>query len=124
MLNHRGYQGAVSFADGRLIIRILHIEDTVTDECDSASKAQAHFEGLVDDYLDTCKALGKEPSRPFKGSFNVRVSPSLHRRAAMAAADRGQSLNAWVEQAIENDLATCHEGDETTGTGIARRLSA
>lgn len=124
MLNHRGYQGAVSFADGRLIIRILHIEDTVTDECDSASEAQAHFEALVDDYLETCEALGKEPSRPFRGSFNVRVSPGLHRRAAMAAADRGQSLNGWVEQAMENNLAPRPEGDAVAGIGMARCQSA
>jgi predicted HicB family RNase H-like nuclease len=100
-VRHKDFQGSVEFEDGRLVIRILHIDDLITTEVDSAAKAQAAFEELVDDYLVTCKELGKEPSKPFKGSFNVRVPPELHRQVAMAAADAGESMNAWIEQALK-----------------------
>ena len=100
-LRYGDYQGAVTYEDGRLVIQILHIEDTITTECDSAAQAQAAFEELVKDYVDTCEQVGKEPSKPFKGSFNVRVSPVLHKAAAMAAAEQGESLNSYVGRALE-----------------------
>lgn len=103
-LRYKDYQGSVSYEDGTLVLQILHIDDFITTECDSASDVKMVFEALVDDYLATCADVGKEPNRPFKGSFNVRVSPELHRRAAMAAAEEGISLNAWVERAMAQRL--------------------
>lgn len=99
-LRYKDYQGSVCFEDGHLILQILHIDDIVTSECDSASEAQASFEELVDDYLETCKQIGKEPSRPFKGAFNVRVTPELHKRIAMAATEKNETMNAWVANAL------------------------
>jgi predicted HicB family RNase H-like nuclease len=55
----------------------------------------------VDDYLALCAKRGKEPEKPFKGSFNVRVGPELHRRLALAAAKRGMSLNRLVAETLE-----------------------
>lgn len=108
VLRHKGYQGAVDFDPGRLLVRILHIDDFVATECDRASEAQGAFETLVDEYLETCKEVGKEPSRPFKGSFNVRVATDLHRKAALAAAAAGDSLNAWVAGAMTRRLEDEH----------------
>jgi predicted HicB family RNase H-like nuclease len=100
-LHYKEFQGSVEFEDGQLIIRILHIDDLVTTEIDSAAKAQSAFEELVDDYVQTCIDLDKEPCKPFKGTFNVRVSPELHRQAAMAAADNDQTMNGWIADALE-----------------------
>jgi predicted HicB family RNase H-like nuclease len=99
-LNYKDFQGSVEFEDNRLVIRVLHIDDLVTTEVDSAQKAQSAFEELVDDYVETCTQLGKKCCKPFKGSFNVRVAPELHRQVAMAAADVGESLNSWVSGAL------------------------
>lgn len=100
-LNYKEFQGSVEFEDGRLVIRILHIDDLITTEIDSAAQAQAAFEELVDDYVQTCVELNKEPCKPFKGTFNVRVLPELHRQVAMAATDNGQSMNSWISDALE-----------------------
>lgn len=104
-LNYKEFQGSVEFEDGRLLIRILHIDDLVTTEIDSAAQAQAAFEELVDDYVQTCTELNKEPCKPFKGTFNVRISPELHRQVAMAAADSGQFMNGWIADALEYAVA-------------------
>jgi predicted HicB family RNase H-like nuclease len=29
----------------------------------------------VDDYLETCKKLGREPSHPYSGQFRLRLAP-------------------------------------------------
>jgi predicted HicB family RNase H-like nuclease len=104
ILQYKDYQGEVEFDEDHLVIRILHIDDFITTEVDSASKAHAAFIELVDDYIASCEELGKQPCKPFKGSFNVRMTPTLHKQVAFAAAAAGQSLNAYVVQAIEDKL--------------------
>jgi predicted HicB family RNase H-like nuclease len=104
LLRHLDYQGEVEFEDDRLIIRILHIDDFITTEVDSASAAQAAFVELVDDYLVSCAEVGKEPNKPFKGSFNIRMTPKLHKQIALAAAADGQTLNSFVVSTLEQKL--------------------
>ena len=104
VLRYKDYQGAVAYEDGVLIIRVLHIEDSISTECDSASAVQTSFEDLIEDYLETCEAVGKEPNKPFKGSLNIRITPELHKRAAYIASAEGKTLNSWIGQAIEHEI--------------------
>ena len=60
------------------------------------------FHQVVDDYLVDCEKLGKKPNTPFKGSFNVRTGPDLHRKATLAAND--QSLNSFICEAIREKV--------------------
>lgn len=104
VLKYKGYQGSVSYEDGVLFVRLLHIDDFIEASCTDAEQVQPLFEELVEDYLETCRAVGKQPSKPFRGSFNVRVSPELHRAAALSAAEQNVSLNSWVTDAIRQSL--------------------
>ena len=63
-LRYKDFEGSVDFEDDRLIIRILHIDDFVTTEIDNASRAEAAFAELVEDYIATCEEIGKFPCRP------------------------------------------------------------
>jgi predicted HicB family RNase H-like nuclease len=103
-LSYKGYQAIVEFEDGQLFVRVLHVRDLLVAECDAASDAQKAFEDLIDAYLEDCTELGKEPDKPFKGTFNIRVAPELHRQAAMLAAEQGVTLNKWVSSAVEEKL--------------------
>jgi DNA end-binding protein Ku len=115
VLRHKDYQGEVEYDEGRLIVRVLHIEDLITTEIDSASEAQAAFAELVEDYVASCVELGKQPSKPFKGSFNIRMSPDLHKQLAFAAIEDGETLNSFVVSIIENNIhAGRHETANTT----------
>ncbi len=101
ILNYKGYQGSIEFEDGHLVIQLLHIDDFITTTCESAAEAEQAFHDLVDDYLVTCEETGRPPNKPYKGSLNIRMQPELHRRAAMAAAAAGVSLNAWIVRVCE-----------------------
>jgi len=57
---------------------------------------------MIDEYLADCKERNIEPEQPYKGTFNVRISPELHRNIAVYAIEHGKSLNAAVEEAIGN----------------------
>lgn len=87
-------------------MKVLHIDDLLVAECDLASDAPKALAELVDAYLEDCAELGREPTRPFKGTFNVRGGPERHKRTAMSAAEEGVSLNNWVQSALEEKLTS------------------
>lgn len=92
--------------DGCLHGEILFITDLITYEGQTVKQLEANFHKAVEAYIDACKKRGKEPNRPFSGSFNVRVDPEEHRQAAMAAMKAGQSLNQFVGNAIRAALGS------------------
>lgn len=58
------------------------------------------FREAVDDYIETCAKVGKEPQKPYSGKMMFRVSPEIHRRAAQAAELAGKSLNEWAGEVL------------------------
>ncbi|SDP07870.1 type II toxin-antitoxin system HicB family antitoxin [Phyllobacterium sp. OV277] len=103
-LQYKGYQASVEFEDGVLFVKVLHLDDVLIGQCDKASDAEPTLKRIIDEYLVDCRELEKEPSKPFKGSLNIRISPDNHRRAAIAAAEAGDSLNAWISSAVIEKL--------------------
>ncbi|MBB6243092.1 type II toxin-antitoxin system HicB family antitoxin [Rhodanobacter sp. MP1X3] len=103
ILTFKGYEGTAELDMERGVCRgkILFIEDLVTYEADSPSQLQAVFEEAVGDYLETCQRLGKEPNKPLRGQFNVRVPPAVHRAAWLRAVTDQVSLNEVVVRAMD-----------------------
>ena len=104
MMHYKDYYGSVEFSepDDTFHGRIVFIRALVTYEGDSVKSLRAAFEEAVDDYLASCKKSGRTPEKPFKGSFNVRLTPDLHRRAALLAEERGTNLNRVVSEALQS----------------------
>jgi predicted HicB family RNase H-like nuclease len=44
-------------------------------------------------FLQVCREKGIEPRRSYSGKFNLRISPELHERLAIAAQAQGKSIN-------------------------------
>ena len=107
-LHYKGYVGSVEFSeeDGIFHGKVVGIKALISYEGDSVSAITQDFRDAIDEYLDFCAENDKEPEKPFKGSFNVRIGTELHRKAALAASMRGISLNAFVEDAIRNTVTT------------------
>lgn len=101
-LKYKDYQGSVEFDEDRTVLRgkILFINDLVTYESETAAGLRKGFEAAVDDYLETCKQLGRDPAKAFSGVFNVRVEPDCHKALAQIANDDGRTLNATVAEAM------------------------
>lgn len=113
ILEYKGYIGRVEFSAEDKIFhgKLEYINDLVTFEATSVEELEKEFKDAVDDYIDTCKKLDIDPQKAFKGKFNVRISPELHKAAAFQAAKRNLSLNRFVEEALK------HEIMPNTGTG-------
>jgi predicted HicB family RNase H-like nuclease len=106
ILTYKGYQASVDYEDGHLVIQLLHIDDFISTICHDAGEVEREFHKLVDEYLETCRQLGREPKKPYKGSLNIRMPPELHRLTAMAASSAKISLNAWIVTACQEKLAS------------------
>jgi len=104
---HKGYAARVEYSEEDLCFvgHIAGIRDVVGFHGDSVAELRAAFEEAVDDYLETCAKIGKQPNRPYSGQFRMRLSPELHARAALVAETQGKSLNAWVSEVIEHATA-------------------
>ena len=103
MMQYNGYHGSVevSVEDNVLHGSIQFINDLVTYEAETPEKLRHEFEAAVDDYLETCRELGKEPDKEFSGTFNVRVGAEVHRKAAIAATLEGVTLNEFIRRALD-----------------------
>jgi len=102
-MEYKGYNGTVEYSDADKVLfgKILGIKSLLSYEGDSLVNLRRDFEDAIDDYLETCVEKGIIPEKPYKGSFNVRVSPDLHRALTMYSQSHGQTLNSSVEEAIK-----------------------
>ena len=66
---------------------------------------RAAFEEAVDDYLEFCKETGKQPEKPFKGSFNLRLDPELHKLLVSNAMNEGKTLNTFVKDLLQRAVS-------------------
>jgi len=105
-LNYEGFLGSIEpdLEAGILYGKILFVQDLVTYEADSLPQLKKEFEDAVDDYLETCKEIGKEPNKPFSGTLNVRIGPELHRRLAIKSHSNNLSLNESIKEAVTQYL--------------------
>lgn len=62
------------------------------------------FKQSIDNYLFLCEKIGKNPDKEFKGTFNVRITPEMHKRAALEAAKQKITLNQYVMKAINQSF--------------------
>ena len=107
LLHYKGYSTKPEYSaeDRTFYGTILGIDDYVDFSSDKADELENEFHQAVDEYLEFCEEIGKEPQKEYKGTFNVRVSPEIHRQAAMCAAVQNISLNRFVENALRSALA-------------------
>jgi predicted HicB family RNase H-like nuclease len=62
------------------------------------------FQDSVTDYIASCKKHNKKIYKSYKGSFNVRIPPELHKKVKRAAVTLGVSLNQFVQKAVEDEI--------------------
>ena len=106
VLIYRDFMGSVHFSaeDEIFFGKIEGIEDLVSFEGKSVKEIKKSFEEAVDDYIELCEASGKDAEKSYKGTFNVRMPPELHRQVKRTATRMGISLNQFIQKAVEDEL--------------------
>jgi predicted HicB family RNase H-like nuclease len=80
----------------------------ISYEGKTADELVKDFQDAIDDYLEMCAEDGTSPEKPFKGAFNLRLDPDLHKRLVAHALDEGMTLNAYVKSILEKALTEEH----------------
>lgn len=106
IMEYKNYVGSVEFSESDEVFygKVMGIRALISYEGASAKELIADFHNAVDEYLAMCEEEGKEPERAYKGSFNVRISPELHKEAVIFATSHQMSLNRFVEKALSSIL--------------------
>lgn len=106
LMTYRGYHASIQFdeEDQIFVCKVLGIVDSLNFHGRSVDELHDSFQESVDTYINFCKTKGKEPEKEFKGVFNVRISPEVHKQLALEAADEGITMNQFVAQAINEKL--------------------
>lgn len=105
-IEYNGYIGTIEYSqeDKCFFGKIDMINDLITFEANNADELERNFQNSVDEYVTTCKQLGREPQKAFKGVFNVRTGSQLHMAAVKNALKMGVSLNSYIKSLIEKDV--------------------
>ena len=89
-----------SEADDCLVGRIAGVRDIISYEGESVAEIRSALKESVDDYLDHCAEIGKEPNKPYSCKFVLRLDPALHARLALKAQANGKSLNQYATEVL------------------------
>lgn len=105
-LKYKDYLGSVEYSeeDDCLYGRVIGIRGLISYEGASLDELKKDFYQAVDDYLELCKQQNKIPETAFKGSFNVRIDPELHRNIVIRAKEENMTLNAFVKEALRKAI--------------------
>jgi predicted HicB family RNase H-like nuclease len=101
-MTYKGNSARIEYddEDGILFGQLAGITDGVGFHADSVEGLRAAFHEAVDDYIETCARMGKEPQKAYSGKVMFRIDPEVHARAAKAAELSGKSLNEWAGEVL------------------------
>jgi predicted HicB family RNase H-like nuclease len=101
-MEYKGYYGTVEFShtDNILFGKVIGINSLISYDGECINSLKICFQNSIDDYLIMCEAENIIPDKEYRGKFNVRISPALHKSLVVYSASHGQTLNATVEEAI------------------------
>ncbi len=107
MMEYEGYLGSAHYSDDDQVFfgKLEFISALVSYEGKDVKSLKKAFKEAVDDYLAFCKESGKEPEKPFKGSFNIRIDSDLHRKLVETATDQGVTLNTYIKDVLHHAVS-------------------
>ena len=106
-LSYKGYLGTVNFSekDACFFVKVEGIDGLVNFEGESVRELTDSFHEAVDDYIAYCAEEGIEAHKSYSGLLNIRISPETHSQIAALSKQAGQSINAFIRNALEIRVA-------------------
>lgn len=103
-MEYRGYRALITYdkEDATMIGEVIGINDSLNFHGDSVQELENSFHQSIDNYIDLCQEIGKKPEKEYKGNFNIRITPELHRQLSLEAATRHMTLNRYIGNILES----------------------
>ena len=103
-----GYQAKIEYDEDLDLFRgdILGLNGGADFYGKNPQELRIEFKKSLETFLEVCLEKGIEPRRNFSGKFNLRISPELHQRLAIAAQAEGKSINSLAQEALQSRVAS------------------
>ncbi|HCM25768.1 MAG: hypothetical protein A2Z99_02480 [Treponema sp. GWB1_62_6] len=107
MFSYKGFIAEVDYDDNAETFygSVVNANTIMSFRGTEVAELKASFADVVDSYLGDCERDGIDPEKPFSGKITVRLTPVLHRKVAIKAAARKESMNQYLEDLIARDTA-------------------
>ena len=109
IMKYKGYWAEISYSDEDECFcgKIEGLKnDLISFEGETVKELKKDFKDAINNYLETCKELNKEPEKQCKGSLNVRLGVELHNKAKMKSIEQNISINELIKNAVIAYLKT------------------
>ena len=109
IMKYKGYWAEISYSDEDECFcgKIEGLKnDLISFEGETVKELKKDFKNAINNYLETCKELNKEPEKQCKGSLNVRLGVELHNKAKMKSIEQNISINELIKNAVIAYLKT------------------
>jgi predicted HicB family RNase H-like nuclease len=102
-LRYKNYIGSVFFSeeDGVFHGKVIGISDSISFEGDSVKGLTEDFHNAIDEYLEFCTDVGKEPEISM---HSVTISPEIFNLAMIYASLKGLPMNEFIEEILESNI--------------------
>lgn len=103
-----GYQAKIGYDEELDLFRgdILGLSGGADFYGKNPKELRVEFKRSLQIFLDVCQEKGIEPRRHFSGKFNLRITPEIHEKLAIAAQAQGKSINSLVQEALQARVAS------------------
>lgn len=103
LMEYKGYHASIEFdgEDQLFVGEVIGINDSLNFHGTSIKELTDNYHQSIDNYLVTCKEIGKQPEKEYRGNLNIRLSPEIHREAVICSASDKISLNQFIGEAVE-----------------------
>lgn len=107
LMTEGGYHAKIEYNEELDLFRgeILGLNGGADFYGKNPKELRAEFRKSLAVFLAVCAEKGIEPRRHFSGKFNLRISPELHEKLAIAAQAQGKSINSLALEALEERVA-------------------
>ena len=102
LMEYNGYHASIEYDnEDRLFIgSVIGIADSLNFHGYSVNELEENFRQSIDNYIELCKKMGKDPEKEYRGSINIRLTPNLHKSAALYSAEDHISINQFIVNAV------------------------
>lgn len=107
LMTYKGYHAAIEYSNkDKIFVGKVHgISDNLNFHGQSVDELEKMFHQSIDNYLDLCKQIGKQPEKEYSGIFNVRIPVKMHKKLTEEALEDHETLNAKVVEIFKEYFA-------------------
>lgn len=106
-MKYKNYRAHIEYSeeDVCLVGHIAGITDIIGFHGNTIPEIREAFEEAVDDYLETCQRLNKQPQQPCSGDLQLRIPPDIHVAIVRAAEASGKDIDQWAIDTFSHALS-------------------